>query len=234
MYSWFNRWEWGGLAGLANAKGQGWPAIPPAADQEQVECRRAGEPPANQGGGRHPVPRVGQIFLPPDAEAFFKKGGGNWLRFRHGLKAAQDPDDYADRAEYLGWVQELEKAGHVDVFYGNESGFCLTSAIPYGWQFPGEQMAMQPIYSQRFNVLGLFKSPPTNGTRSPVKGPLLSTRATPGPPPVPAPPFWCLTTSIFTMPPRFKPGSKTGRTKTCTFFTCSPTALPQQNRDALA
>ena len=37
-YSWFNRWEGGGLAGLANAKGQGRPAILQAADREQVEA----------------------------------------------------------------------------------------------------------------------------------------------------------------------------------------------------
>ena len=37
MYGWFNRWEWGGLTGLANAKGQGRPAILQPADQERVE-----------------------------------------------------------------------------------------------------------------------------------------------------------------------------------------------------
>ena len=38
VYGWFNRWERGGLAGLANAKGQGRPAILQAADQERVEA----------------------------------------------------------------------------------------------------------------------------------------------------------------------------------------------------
>ena len=57
-------------------------------------------------------------------------------------------------------MQELEHAGHVDVFYGDESGFCLTSAIPSGWPFPGEQVSTQPRHSQRFNVLGLFNATP--------------------------------------------------------------------------
>ena len=52
-------------------------------------------------------------------------------------------------------MQELEKEGHVDVYYGDESGFCLTSAIPYGWQFPGEHVATRPRHGPRFNVLGL-------------------------------------------------------------------------------
>ena len=55
-------------------------------------------------------------------------------------------------------MQDLEKEGRVDVFYGDESGFCLTSAIPYGWQFPGEQVATQPRHSQRFNVLGFYNA----------------------------------------------------------------------------
>jgi transposase len=58
----------------------------------------------------------------------------------------------------LRQVQELEKEGAIDLFYGDESGFCLTSAIPYGWQFPGEHVATRPRHSQRFNVLGLFNA----------------------------------------------------------------------------
>ena len=77
------------------------------------------------------------------------------------MKAAQDPQDYADKAERLAGVQELEKAGHVDVFYGDESRFCRTSSIPYGWPFPGEQVATQPRHSPRFNVLG-FHNATTN------------------------------------------------------------------------
>ena len=55
-------------------------------------------------------------------------------------------------------MQELEKEGHLDVYYGDESGFCLTSAIPYGWQFPGEHVATRPRHGQRFNVLGLYNA----------------------------------------------------------------------------
>ena len=55
-------------------------------------------------------------------------------------------------------MQKLEKEGHVDVFYGDGSGFCLTSAIPYGWQFPGEQVATPPRHSPRFNVLGFYNA----------------------------------------------------------------------------
>ena len=38
VYGWFNRWERGGLAALANAKGQGRPAILQPADAQLVEA----------------------------------------------------------------------------------------------------------------------------------------------------------------------------------------------------
>ena len=50
-----------------------------------------------------------------------------------GVVATHYPEDYADKAERLGRVRELETAGHVDVYYGDESGVCLTSAAPCGW-----------------------------------------------------------------------------------------------------
>ena len=52
----------------------------------------------------------------------------------------------------------MEKQGHIDLYYGDESGFCLTSALPYAWQFPGEQVATLPRHSQRFNVLGFYNA----------------------------------------------------------------------------
>lgn len=43
---------------------------------------------------------------------------------------AQDPEDYADKAERLTALQQVEKAEYIDLYYGDESGFCLTSALP--------------------------------------------------------------------------------------------------------
>ena len=54
------------------------------------------------------------------------------------MKEAQEPTDDTDKTKRPAWAQKVEQAGQVDVFYGNESGFCRTSAIPYGWQLPDE------------------------------------------------------------------------------------------------
>ena len=89
---------------------------------------------------------------------FLKSVDWTWRRYRHALKEAHDPYDYADKAERLAWWQEAEKAGHVDVFYGDESWFCLTSAIPYAWQFPGKHVATRFRHGQCLNVLGFYNA----------------------------------------------------------------------------
>jgi hypothetical protein len=53
-------------------------------------------------------------------------------------------------------LQNLEKSGHTSLFYGDESGFCLNSVIPYGWQFPNEKVCLLPQRSKRLNVLGFM------------------------------------------------------------------------------
>ena len=60
----------------------------------------------------------------------------------------------------------------IDLYYGDESGFCLTSALPYAWQFPGEQLDTQPIHSQRFNVLGFYNATTNDWHAAAREGPL--------------------------------------------------------------
>ena len=51
-------------------------------------------------------------------------------------------------------LQTLQRAGHLDLFYGDESGFSLFPVVPYGWQPLGECIERPSHYSSRLNVLG--------------------------------------------------------------------------------
>lgn len=79
-----------------------------------------------------------------------------WKRWRKCLKAKQDPEQVTDKQACLADLQQLEKQGHIDLFYGDESGFCLTPVMAYGWQYPGEEIRIVPQKSKRINVLGLL------------------------------------------------------------------------------
>lgn len=52
----------------------------------------------------------------------------------------------------------LEKQGHIDLFYGDESGFCLTPVMAYCWQYKGEQVRILPQRGKRINVFGMMRA----------------------------------------------------------------------------
>lgn len=43
--------------------------------------------------------------------------------------------------------------GHIDLFYGDESGFSLVPVVPYGWQGAGHALERPSQSSRRLNVL---------------------------------------------------------------------------------
>lgn len=47
----------------------------------------------------------------------------------------------------------MQREGHIDLFYGDESGFSLLPVVPYGWQPPGQVVERPSHYSPRLNVL---------------------------------------------------------------------------------
>ena len=51
---------------------------------------------------------------------------------------------------------EQEKRGEIDLRYLDESGFCLTPYVPYGWQEKGENIPIKSSRSRRLNILGLM------------------------------------------------------------------------------
>ena len=52
----------------------------------------------------------------------------------------------------------MEKQGHIDLYYGDESGFCLTPVTAYAWQYKGEQIQILPQKSKRLNVFAMMRS----------------------------------------------------------------------------
>lgn len=46
--------------------------------------------------------------------------------------------------------------GLIELYFGDESGFCLTPTIPYGWFPIGQTQSITQRPSKRFNVLGFL------------------------------------------------------------------------------
>jgi len=64
--------------------------------------------------------------------------------------------EYKQKQEELAELKKLEMSGEIDLRYLDETGFCLTPYVPYGWQEKGEDVEIKSRRSRRLNVLGLM------------------------------------------------------------------------------
>ena len=53
-------------------------------------------------------------------------------------------------------MEKLARAGHIDLYYGDESRVSLEPCIPYGWQFRGEDVFMSSEKGKGLNLFGLL------------------------------------------------------------------------------
>lgn len=53
-------------------------------------------------------------------------------------------------------LEKLSEAGLIDLFYGDESGVSSEGYVPYGWQFPHEEVAIYVEKGYRVNIWGLI------------------------------------------------------------------------------
>ncbi len=63
---------------------------------------------------------------------------------------------YAAQWERLAELERLSRAGELTLLYGDESHVCSEGYVPYGWQFPGEDVFIAAQKGFRLNCWGLF------------------------------------------------------------------------------
>jgi len=56
----------------------------------------------------------------------------------------------------LGELEKLAEQGLADIFYGDESRVGSEGYVPYGWQFPGEQVCIPVERGYKVNIFGLI------------------------------------------------------------------------------
>ena len=67
-----------------------------------------------------------------------------------------DPASYGLKLEGLRELEELSQAGHIDLYYGDESRVNMEPCIPYGWQFKNEDVFMPSEKGKGLNLFGLL------------------------------------------------------------------------------
>lgn len=63
---------------------------------------------------------------------------------------------YAYKREVLTELEWLSEQGLIKLFYADESHVCTEGYVPYGWQFPGEEVFISAQKGYRLNLFGLI------------------------------------------------------------------------------
>ena len=84
--------------------------------------------------------------------------GGSFRRARRIAPKAPSPAHRARVEAALTRLHRLEDAGRRQVWYGDESGFCLQPVLPYLWQEKGKTLGLPAqAHSKRLNALGFLR-----------------------------------------------------------------------------
>ncbi|PSF25828.1 IS630 family transposase [Aphanothece hegewaldii CCALA 016] len=156
IYNWFNNWEKFSLAGLYNQKGRGRKALFNQQEQETIK-QWAKESPKNLEKVREKIEKQWGIKVSKDTiKRILKIVKMGWYRFKRTVGGSPNPEFYQAKKQELEDLKEKDRKGEIDLRYVDESGFCLTPYIPYGWQEKSERIAIKSQKSQRINVIGFL------------------------------------------------------------------------------
>ena len=72
------------------------------------------------------------------------------------MKGKPNEEIYRLKTEVLDKFEELAVSGLIDLYYGDESGVSLEPNVPYGWQFPDEEVSMPSEKGKGINCFGMF------------------------------------------------------------------------------
>ena len=156
IYHWFDAWEAQRLAGLYDKAKQGRPQKCTPEQKEHIrQWAKAFPKNLNKIGvlvAEHFDLRISKQTL----KRILKCMAFSWRRVRKGLKGDPDPEEYQQKKQALHDLQQQAAQGILDLYYFDESGFCLTPYLPYAWQEKGQTITLASGPSKRLNVLGFL------------------------------------------------------------------------------
>lgn len=156
IYNWMNDWEEYRLLGLYNRPGRGRKPIFNELQEWQIK-EWAKQSPKDLKKVLAQIKELWEITVSKDTvKRILKNFEMTWRRFKRGLAGEPDPLEYKQKQEELALLKQLEIRGEIDLRYLDETGFCLTPYVPYGWQEKGEVVQIDSSRSRRLNILGLM------------------------------------------------------------------------------
>lgn len=156
IYNWFNRWELEGMVGLYNKPGRG--CKPRFNCTQKTKIRQwAQQQPRQLKQVAQKIKEEWSITISTKTiKRVLKTLTMSWHRMRRGVGGKPNPEEYKQKQAQLEKFKRLDEQGEIDLYYLDETGFCLIPCVTYGWQNLGEYLALSSRRSRRLNVLGIM------------------------------------------------------------------------------
>jgi len=156
IYTWLNLWEKYHFAGLYEKKGRGRRQKLSARMQAKVR-QWAKEFPKNL---MKIVALVRENFgisvSKRTIQRILRRLCFSWRRIRKKPKGEPDYEEYAQKKEELEELKVQAEERLIELYFFDESGFCLEPYLPYAWQEKGETIQIESERGKRLNVLGFL------------------------------------------------------------------------------
>jgi transposase len=156
VYNWLNRWEYDGILGLYNKPGRGRKRTFNSEQEEQIRDWTK-EDPRQSKKVVQKIKENWNVDISADTiKRILKSFSMSWHRMRRCVRGKPDPLEYKEKQAKLIELKRLDDAGEINLYYLDETGFCLIPTVPYGWQNIGEYLSIDSSRSKRLNVLGIM------------------------------------------------------------------------------
>ncbi len=156
IYNWMNRWESAGIVGVYNKPGRGRKRI--FKPEQELKIREwALQEPRQLKKTLQKVKEEWDIEVSTETiKRILRKFYMSWHRMRRDVGGEPKPIEYKEKSAQLTELKRLEDEGKMNLYYLDETGFCLVPSVPYGWQDVGEYLTIKSRRSSRLNVLGIL------------------------------------------------------------------------------
>lgn len=156
IYNWFDAWESNRLVGLYDRKGKG--RKPKLNDEQKKKIREWAKMfPKNLKKICALVKEEFNISVSNKTiKRVLKAMKFSWHRIRKKVKGEPNPIEYGQKKLALEELKCQDEQELIDLFYFDESGFCLEPYVPYAWQEKGYPIEIETSKSKRINVLGFM------------------------------------------------------------------------------
>jgi hypothetical protein len=79
-----------------------------------------------------------------------------WYRIKRRVGGEPVPEFYTRKVQELEKLKQQEKIGEIDLWYVDETGFCLIPYIPYAWQEKNQKIEVPSKLSKRLKGASQF------------------------------------------------------------------------------